>query len=274
MFYLRGIGSLLGFGLASLYGVWITLVRRDRSLVARDYARALSRWMPPPLGLEVVVEGIENLSAQQPCVYIANHQSAFDVPIFAGIYPENTVIVGKKELSYIPFFGWIFRVTGNILIDRSHNPSAVQRLRGAEDAIRERGVSVLVFPEGTRGKQPGGLLPFKKGGFYMAIAAQVPIVPIVASPVRELFDVDRRLIRPGTIRIRVLGPLPTSGLTEADVGVLIEQVRTSMLEAMRTLPTTPRGAGHDANRQLAGNQLHATPAACRHPLRRDPLHPE
>jgi lysophosphatidate acyltransferase len=239
MFLIRLAGTLFGFVGASLYGVGIALVRRDRSRVPRDYARAMKRLMHPALGLRVEVEGEENLLAARPCVYVVNHQSAFDVPILAGLYPEGTVLIAKKELRKIPLFGWLYETTGNILIDRSNNPLAVQSLRSAGEAIRSRGVSVWVFPEGTRGKVPGQLLPFKKGAFYMAVAAGVPIVPIVVSPVRHLFDMPGRALRPGTIRIRVLEPIPTAALSEDDVAPLVARTHGEMSRALSQLTTTP-----------------------------------
>jgi 1-acyl-sn-glycerol-3-phosphate acyltransferase len=242
MFYLRVGLSLLGFVVASLYAIVIALVRRDRSRVAYDYAMAMARLMRPPLGLRVRVSGRENMMAQRPCVYIANHQSAYDVPVLAELHTPHTVIIGKQELTRIPLFGWLYRVTGNILIDRGNRTHSVGRLREAESAIRERGVSVWIFPEGTRGKAPGQLLPFKKGAFYMAVATGVPLVPVVVGPVTEVFDLDRRFARPGTVSVRVLEPIPTSGLTDGDVEELIATARGRMSAALAELAADERGA--------------------------------
>jgi 1-acyl-sn-glycerol-3-phosphate acyltransferase len=242
MFYLRMLMMVLSFVTASLYAMAITVLRRDRSLVARDYARALEHLMQPALGVRVEVIGGENLRASRPCVYVSNHQSAYDVPVLAGIYPEGTVLIAKKELRSIPLFGWLYEATGNLLIDRASNPGSIQRLKEAETAIRERGVSVWIFPEGTRGKVPGQLLPFKKGAFYMAIAAGVPVVPVVVSPIAPLFHVERRYIRKGTVQIRVLDPVPTRGLGEADVNGFLNEVQSKMQAALDELRTTPAGA--------------------------------
>lgn len=244
MFYLRVGLSLLGFVGASIYAIGLALIRRDRSRVAYDYAMAMVRLMRPPLGLEVEVSGRENLTRRRPCIYIANHQSAYDVPVLAELHSPNTVIIGKKELADIPLFGWLYRVTGNILIDRANRANAVGRLREAEIAIRERGVSVWIFPEGTRGKVPGKLLPFKKGAFYMAAATGVPLVPVVVGPVTEVFDLNRRMARPGKVSVRVLQPIPTEGLRDADVEQLIRLARERMTEALeqltnRTAPALP-----------------------------------
>lgn len=235
MFYIRVTLALLGFVAASIYAIGIALVRRDRSRVAYDYAMAMVRLMRPPLGLRVNVIGRENIWARRPCIYIANHQSAYDVPVLAELHTPHTVIIGKKELSRIPLFGWLYRVTGNILIDRTNRANAVGRLREAEAAVRERGVSVWIFPEGTRGNTRGQLLPFKKGAFYMAIATGVPLVPVVVAPVTHVFDLGRRVARPGTVQVRVLEPIPTDGLRDADVERLIATARTRMADTLAEL---------------------------------------
>ena len=241
MFYFRLALSILGFVVASLYGVAIALLRRDRSRVAHDYAMMLVRLMRPPLGMRSVVIGREHLTAHQPCIYIANHQSAYDVPLLAELYPPNTVIIGKKELRDIPFFGWLYAITGNIFIDRSNNASAVGRLREAEEAIRSRGVSVWVFPEGTRGKVPGRLMPFKKGAFYMAAATRVPVVPIVVEPLQPIFDLARRHLRSATVEIRILEPIHTRGGGEVDAASILATAQERMQATLDEMGARRRG---------------------------------
>lgn len=235
MFYLRAFLAALGFAAASVYGIAIALLRRDRSLVARDYGRALARTVQPLIGMRMVLHGEENLYRDRPCIYICNHQSAFDVPLLGGVYPSGTVIIAKKEISDVPLFGWIFEATGNIRIDRADRGQSVGRLREAEEAIRTRRVSVWIFPEGTRGKEPGKLLPFKRGAFHMAVATGAPLVPIVVAPLQERYNVKRRLIRPGTVEIKVLEPIPTAALRQEDVPALLEEAQLRMGAALARL---------------------------------------
>ncbi|HET7322628.1 MAG TPA: lysophospholipid acyltransferase family protein [Longimicrobiaceae bacterium] len=241
MFYLRTGLAVLGFLAACFYGISLALFRRDRSLVARDSARMIARLMRPPLGLKTRVIGRENLFAERPCIYIANHQSAYDVPVLCELYPANTVVIGKKELRRIPLFGWLYGVTGNVFIDRKDNPSAVGRLQEAEAAIRERGVSVWIFPEGTRAPTPGKLLPFKKGAFYMAIATGAPLVPVVVAPVAPLFSIRERRALPGTVEVRVLEPIPSIGLTEDEVDALAATAHERMQRALAEMAGTAPG---------------------------------
>lgn len=195
--------------------------------------------MEPWLGLRVEVTGEENLTIRRPCVYVANHQSFVDAAVLGRIYPAETVLVGKKELRHFPLFGWIYVTTGNILIDRSNHTSAIQRMMDAAEAVRSRGVSVWMFPEGTRGDRPGDLLPFRKGAFHLAIAGQVPLVPIVVSPLEPLISVRHFRIRPGTVRVAILEPIETDGLTHEDVSQLLQKTRERMLETLRNLESTP-----------------------------------
>lgn len=223
MFYLRLAGAAAGFFAACAYGIALAALRRDRSRVARDTARMIARLARPPLGLHVRALGEEHLHAERPCVYVANHQSIFDVPVLASLYPAGTAVVAKKEIRRIPLFGWLYERTGNILIDRRDRDQAVGRLREAEAAIAERGVSVWIFPEGTRGPGTGELLPFKKGAFHLAIAAGVPLVPVVVEPLKEILNGAARRIRPATVEVRVLEPIPTRGLTDADLPALMRR---------------------------------------------------
>ena len=232
MFYLRMFAALLAFVAASTYGVVIALVRRDRSRVAHEYAQLLHRWMLPIFRQRVTVSGAENLTAHRPCVFIANHQSLLDVPVLGGLFAPGSVVIAKKEIRTVPFFGWLYMVTGNLLIDRGNTAQSVGMLRAAEDAIRERRVAVWIFPEGTRGEIPGELLPFKKGGFRMAVATGAPLVPVVASPLKPKSDLVRRRLDPNDIEIRVLEPISTAGLAEGDVIALMHEAQRRMGAAL------------------------------------------
>lgn len=228
MFYLRIAAALVAFVAASIYGVAIALLRRDKIAVASDYAHLMVKWMRPALALRVEVHGEEILRATRPCVIVANHQSILDVAVLGGIYAPGAVVIAKKELRSIPFFGWLYAVTGNLLIDRADTHQSVGRLKEAEEAIREREVAIWIFPEGTRGAGAGELLPFKKGGFQMAIATGVPLVPVIVSPLKPQSDLTARRLQENHVEVRVLEPIPTAGMTEADLLPLIDEVRGGM----------------------------------------------
>lgn len=241
MFYLRFAAALLGFLAASFYGVAIAVFRRDRSRVATDYAQLLTRWVGRPLGIRVHVEGRERLYAERPCIFIANHQSILDVAVLGWLHPADAVAIAKKELKRIPFFGWLYAVTGNIYIDREDHTSAVAALRATAEEVVRRRAAVWIFPEGTRGDVPGELLPFKKGAFQMAIASGLPLVPVVVAPLKPEFDLGARRLTPGTVEVRVLEPILTAGLGEDDVPALMHEARARMEHALHELARGKEG---------------------------------
>jgi len=184
------------------------------------------------------VEGEAYLSDAQPCVFVGNHQTAFDVVLFGRIYPRSTVSIGKKEVLWIPFFGILFIATNNIIIKRQNRKSSLAGLSKATQAIKEKNMSILIFPEGTRNKKGDEpLLPFKKGAFHMAIEAQVPIVPMVCSSTRSCVSLSRRLLGSAEINMKILPPIETKGMKIEDVELLLEKIRTQMIQTFTELKT-------------------------------------
>lgn len=165
----------------------------------------------------------------QPCVYIGNHQDNLDVLIFGSLFPGNTIVIGKKEIAWIPFFNLFYAAAGNILLDRKHRTRALSGMAEAGRIIRERGRSVMIFPEGTRNRSGKGLLPFKKGAFHLAVSAQLPILPMVAGPLEPLVSYRLKRVNPGVITVRVLEPIPTGGKTMDDLPALLQLARDRML---------------------------------------------
>jgi 1-acyl-sn-glycerol-3-phosphate acyltransferase len=217
--------------LGTLYAV----VRWGYLNTDRDFARIFSWGVLKILRIRVVVEGREHLKTTQPCIYVANHQSNLDMATFGGIYPQKTVVIGKKELHFIPFFGIYFVASGNIIIDRKKSAKAVAGLSHAAEEIKKRGVSIWIFPEGTRNVSGEGMLPFKKGAFHMAIQAGVPIVPMVSSPLKSLVSWKGRYIRPGVMRVRVLPPIDSKKYDESQIELFSQEVREKMLDAIREI---------------------------------------
>lgn len=184
------------------------------------------------MGLHVLVEGEEHLSIR-PAIFTINHQSGIDLATLARVYPRGAVIIGKKELRWIPFFGLMFEAFGNILIDRKDRKNSLSGLNTAVEALRSQNLSTWIFPEGTRNASGEGLLPFKKGAFYMAIQTQEPIVPIVCSKVSRLVSFKEKYAHSGTVVIRILPPIPTAGMKMGEVDSLLEKTRNLMLDALR-----------------------------------------
>lgn len=188
-------------------------------------------------GIKIKIDGREYLDSPKPCIYVCNHQSAFDIVSFANVFPKKTVVIGKKEVRWIPLFGRLFKGGGNILIDRKNKTDALSGMSLAGLAIRSQGVSVMIFPEGTRNRLGVGLLPFKKGAFYMAVQAQVPLVPILCSPLGPLVSWKKKKIKKGVLEIKVLAPLYLTQGEYKNTNLILERTRSVMLQNLETLKT-------------------------------------
>jgi 1-acyl-sn-glycerol-3-phosphate acyltransferase len=183
-------------------------------------------------GIKVRVHGKENIATGEPHIFASNHVSWFDVPALAKILPRYK-FVAKAELFKVPIFGKGMRAAGMIEIQRENRKAAFGAYEVAADRIRA-GNSVVVFPEGTRG-EAYPLRPFKKGPFVLAIAAGVPIVPIVVHGTIEIMPKGSLWAHPGTIDVHLLEPVSTGGVDYDHREALMQTVRTRMADAMREL---------------------------------------
>ena len=232
---------LLGFSLGGLWFllcsavgvVWLLFSPHNRQTLyvfGRVFCRGLARVM----GWRVEAENRDRLEAFRPCVIVANHQSILDVVTFGSVFPRRTVSAGKREIGKIPIFGWFYRLSGNLVIDRNDARQARGSLEKAAEAMRAEKIAVWFMPEGHR-NTGDELLPFKTGAFRLALAAQAPIIPIVAEPLTVIADTKRRLARRGRLRVRVLEPVSTEGLTIKDLPPLVFSVHASMQAAFDDL---------------------------------------
>ena len=183
------------------------------------------------VGIKLEIRYAEGAEQVGPAVYIANHQNTYDLFTVSGAIMQRTVTVGKKSLVWIPLFGQLYWITGNILIDRANRSKAVGTIGQVVDKIKKNKVSVWMFPEGTRSRGRG-LLPFKTGAFHAAIGAQVPIVPIVCSSTDKV-----KLNRwdNGLVIVEVMKPIATVGLGKEDVRNLLTQSRKLMAVKLEEL---------------------------------------
>ncbi len=165
----------------------------------------------------------------QPYIFVMNHQSMFDIVVAFVAIPANIRFVAKKALRSVPFLGWYMRATGMVFIDRGDHAQAVHSLEQACQKIRS-GANILVYPEGTRAKENGPILPFKKGPFIMAIQAGVPIVPVAIEGSGRLLPTNTLRITPGPVRVILGTPIPTAGLSRYDRLQLMSHVRDSLID--------------------------------------------
>jgi 1-acyl-sn-glycerol-3-phosphate acyltransferase len=226
---------------------------KHRDRICRDEPRTWAQHLCWAAGVEVVIEGAENLPPGQASVLVANHTGWFDVLSIAAYLPREYRFVAKKELAKIPFFGGSWVACGHIALDRADLPKAISTLENAAGQVREDRPTVIMFPEGTR-SATGELLPFKKGAFVLAIQLGAPVIPAAIIGSREVMKKGSWMIRSGVIRIRIGAPIPVEGLVHGDRDALSNSARAavSSLQAEGPLsgpwlPVIGKGQGRPAS---------------------------
>ncbi|RLB54127.1 MAG: 1-acyl-sn-glycerol-3-phosphate acyltransferase [Deltaproteobacteria bacterium] len=195
----------------------------------RSWAAGMLRFC----GIKATASGLDNFDPRRPYVFVANHQSLFDIPAVFYTNPANLRFIAKKSLFYIPFFGSYLALAGYIALDRSNRRKAIASHDRAAEKIRH-GVPIISFPEGTRSAD-GEVRKFKKGAFMLAIKAGVPIVPVSISGTREVLPKHSLLVRSGRIRIHYDRPVETSDYGVEGRDTLMEKVRQTVLANKRLL---------------------------------------
>lgn len=169
-------------------------------------------------------------------VVVSNHQSMLDIFVLARL-PREMKWVAKAELFRIPWIGWMFRLSGDIPVDRAETRSGREAMVRARRYL-ETGMHVMLFPEGTRSRD-GAMLPFKAGAFKLAIEAGAPLLPVAIHGAAEGMPKGSPWVRPAHVRVRILEPVETAGLGEGDVAALAERVRDRIGAAVAELQASP-----------------------------------
>jgi 1-acyl-sn-glycerol-3-phosphate acyltransferase len=188
-------------------------------------------------GIGAVVEGREHLQRHRAAVYCVNHSSNIEPPVvFDALSPlfPGLRILYKAELRKLPILVWAFDLAGFVPLERANREQSLPAIDRAAAALRE-GASFMIYPEGTR-SHSGELLPFKKGGFIMAIKAGAPVVPVAIDGARAAMKKGSPIIRPVTVRLRFGPPIETAGMTMDNRDDLIDAVRAriqTMLTELR-----------------------------------------
>ena len=204
------------------------LGRKYRAGGVYDWAgRDWSRQILAAAGTPVLADGLEHIPRGTPVVYASNHSSMFDIWALFATLPDATRFVAKQELAGVPFIGAAMRRAGHIMIDREVKRRAFQAYDRAAQRIRS-GFSAIVFPEGTRSRT-GELLPFKNAPFALAIAAQVPVVPVYVHHTFEILPKGAWRLHPRPIRLLVGPPIPTAGLAAGGREALRDRVRAAIV---------------------------------------------
>jgi 1-acyl-sn-glycerol-3-phosphate acyltransferase len=227
-------GALLAiFGPPSISFAWLV---NKRELVY-PWARFGARNWLRLIGVKVRVLGSENLDPAQPYVFISNHRSYLDTAALFAFTGRRMGLLAKKELLKVPILGVGMGYVNIMAIDRSNRDRALKTTGEATARIRS-GVSFGVFAEGTRAK-PEEFLPFKKGAFYMAAQAHVPIVPVAMKYTDELMGKGTGVARPGTMEMVLLPPISTEGVVgDEDVNQLVKDVHALVAKELGITEST------------------------------------
>ncbi|VYT67152.1 1-acylglycerol-3-phosphate O-acyltransferase [Metakosakonia massiliensis] len=181
--------------------------------------------LAPVFGLKVETRIPPESADFGKAIYIANHQNNYDMVTASNIVQPPTVTVGKKSLVWIPFFGQLYWLTGNLLIDRNNRAKAHGTIAQVVKQLQKRKISIWMFPEGTRSRGRG-LLPFKTGAFHAAIAAGVPIIPVCVSNTSNKINLNR--LKNGLVIVEMLSPVDVSQYGKDQIRDLAAHCRTLM----------------------------------------------
>ena len=182
-----------------------------RGHVAHWCARAWSWLILVTTGVRVEVRGLDRLVPDTTYVFVSNHQSIYDIPVLFGSLPFQLRIIAKAALGNFPFLGWHLRRTGHMLVDRKRPDRA--RIFAWARSLPGRGLSLIVFPEGTRSRD-GRVGPFKAGSLMPAVQAGIPIVPLSLVGSRHVMRKGELTTRPGDVVLVVHDPVPTAGMAD------------------------------------------------------------
>jgi 1-acyl-sn-glycerol-3-phosphate acyltransferase len=220
----------------------IAIVAHTLTLGFGDVSMWVGRhvWARPLLavmGVTLTVEGRDRYEAGQPWVVAANHQGVLDIPVMFLAFPDLRIrFLAKKELFYIPVFGWYLWLAGHISVSRGNLRKAIKSIELAGERIKKHRSTIMVFPEGTR-TEDGRIKGFKKGAFVLAAKTGVPVVPVAIAGSFGAINKNRWNIDPGSIHVRILDPIRTEGMTYEDRNALMRAVEASITAGVAVLRT-------------------------------------
>ena len=228
---LVGVGSMFPVAAGA---VGIGLLTRSRRRGVNFFTSTFSQLLLTASGVQLNVIGAENLTAERPAVFIFNHRNQADPVIAGALIRDNWVAVGKKELESDPIMGTLGKVLDSVFIDRDDATAAVESLHQVEERARQ-GLSIMIAPEGTR-LDTTSVGPFKKGPFRIAMAAGIPIVPIVIRNAEIIAARNSTTMNPGTVDVAVFPPISVSDWTVDTLPDHIADVRQLYVDTLADWP--------------------------------------
>lgn len=225
LFIIRAIMLFVIVILMTVYSLFYCLFSPRNPKNTYHFAILFSKlsWL---FGLKVTIRIPESAKNNGSVVYLANHQNSYDMVTVSGAVQPGSVTIGKKSLVWIPFFGIIYWLTGNILINRDNKDKSRNTIKEVVDQMRAKNLAVWIFPEGTRSRGRG-LLPFKMGAFHTALQAGVNVVPTVTSNTHKQVNLNRW--NNGEVIVEMLEPIDITQYKKREIRRLMEDSHAIML---------------------------------------------
>ena len=209
---------------------------RNRERILHDFSAFWARLIMSTISSPVRVTGLDKIDTTRPLVYAVNHASALDIPVLYAYLPFQFRIVFKKELLSYPIIGWHLRRSGQVCINQQNTVASLGSVRSALKSLKQ-GMPLVIFPEGGR-TDNGRIKSFMPGAFFLAIKAQVDIVPVVLVGTYELLPMNTYHIKCRPLEMRVGAPISTAGLKGHDIDALSVKVQKAMEDLYYSPQTT------------------------------------
>lgn len=229
----------LGFLIVMLFSVpYIFVValllpwRKLRIRCGNIYGKIIGPVMTRITGTRAIIRNAERLEGLKPAIYITNHSSELDPFLAMWLCPMGGCGIAKKEIARVPFFGWAYWLSGHLLLDRSNREKAIASMAEVGEVVRRNGLSIWIWPEGTRSSD-GRLLPFKKGFAHLAMATGLPVVPVVAHRAHHRWPTRSLAMYPGPLEIDVLPAVDTTDWRPETIEDHVSQVRQIFIDALQ-----------------------------------------
>jgi 1-acyl-sn-glycerol-3-phosphate acyltransferase len=241
---IKGLLNILHNVFIVLWAVASTVVYGTVTLCISPFNNRLARYIAHlwcihllfMCGVRVTTAGVEKLDSKERYVFISNHQSFFDIPVLYAGLPFSLSFIAKKELFFIPFFGWGIAAIGHIWIDRENARAARKSITRAISKLKRQCISLVLFPEGTR-SITGQVGEFKRGSFTLALEAGVSVVPVSICGTRDVLPKKSTRFRPGTATLVIGDPILPADLSTLDKTKLSELVREKIITGAAARPS-------------------------------------
>ena len=237
------INLLLSISVCSIPIIAVGLFDKEKYYTGK-LIKMWARWVIWSTGIQYEIDGLDNLNLDKQYIFMSNHESALDIVLGVAAIPFNIVFLAKKELFRVPVFGWAMNSAGMIKIDRQNPEIARRSVSEAVETLMQSSFSTLIYPEGTRSNGEE-LLPFKKGGFILAIRTQLPVVPITILGAGNVLPKGTLAIKKSHIKIIIDAPIETRGMELKNKEILVQDCRNIIHQNL-----IKYNQGHNANYEL------------------------